>query len=138
MSDRLITKKEMEVLHNILYDLKYNNFDFLLDYQKFNSSIRRFDFCMRDLKKFENIPEMEYHFKNKSQVFKFLFRFRNHIYSHKPHNRTAGFFCQDENSRKTIFRIYRWLKLRSKMHEDCWSSCFPSQEIRASWNLHHK
>ena len=45
MSDRLITKKEMEVLHNILYDLKYNNFDFLLDYQKFNSSIRRFDFC---------------------------------------------------------------------------------------------
>ena len=68
MSDRLITKKEMEVLHNILYDLKYNNFDFLLDYQKFNSSIRRFDFCMRDLKKFENIPEMEYHFKNKRYI----------------------------------------------------------------------
>ena len=68
MSDRLITKKEMEVLHNILYDLKYNNFDFLLDYQKFNSSIRRFDFCMRDLKKFENIPEMEYHFKNKIYI----------------------------------------------------------------------
>ena len=43
-------------------------------------------------------------FSQKSQrVLKFLFLFQNHIYSHKPHNRTAEFFCQYGNIRKTTY-----------------------------------
>ena len=65
MDDKFISKPMVDYMSKTLNDLKNNDFNYLLDYQRTNTRIKRFDFNMGDIRNFDDKPELQKKLLNK-------------------------------------------------------------------------